>query len=415
MPRVCIVRHDYYPQSPHVRRDAHALMRRGFEVDVLCLRGPEQASRERVDGVNVYRLPLAKRRGGVSAYIIEYSIFFLLTFVALTFLSIRRRYHGVEVDTMPDILVFTAIVPKLLGANIVLFLFECMPEIFQHNYGMSSRHPVVRLLRFIEGRACRFADHVIYCGPGYRDIQEPRAPGPVKGSVVLNVPDESIFSPAKVTSPRESLNGAPFRVMTHGSILERYGLSTLIKSIPLLVNRIPDLEVLIVGDGQYRGVLEQLTKELGVDAYVTFMGHVPLDEVPEIISNADVGVVAFTHDCALAWKLFEYMAMQRPIVHSATKFTMEFCRNDEVLFFTPEDERDLADRLLLLYHRPDMRRGMVERASQLYDGCRWSRTQTDYLAAHPLMEPARQSGPPAASGERVHPDLETGRREGDTG
>src|SRR5690606_35430551 len=112
---------------------------------------------------------------------------------ALTFLMIRRRYRAVEVDTMPDALAFAALMPKLMGAKVVLYLFECMPELFMDTYGVSAKHPGVRLLKAIEKRASRFADHVVYCGPGYRSIQEPRAGKRVASSVVLNVPDTALF------------------------------------------------------------------------------------------------------------------------------------------------------------------------------------------------------------------------------
>lgn len=389
MSRVCIVRRDYYPQSPHVHRDAQALAADGFGVDVVCLRRPGQKAYEKLDGVGIYRLPIAKRRAGLFRYLFEYSAFFLLTFLTLTYLSLRRRYDSVEVDSMPDFLVFAAIVPKLRGTQVVLYLFECMPEMFAYDFSVSSSHPIVRALRFIEGRASRFADRVIYCGPGYREIQEPRAGKPVQGTVVLNVPVESIFSAERVTPSNGSINGGRFRVMTHGSLLERYGVSTIIKAVPLLTQRIPNLEVMIVGDDEHRPVLEQLTRELGVEQFVNFTGRVPLVEVPDLISKSDVGVAAFLHDCGLAWKLFEYMAMQRPIVHSATKFTMDFCRNDEVLFFTPGDERELADRLLWLHDNPEGRMATVERANRLYERGRWSITRERYLDVY--RRPAQAS------------------------
>lgn len=392
MPRVCIVRRDYYPQSPHVHRDAQALVADGFQVDVVCLRGPEQKARERLDGVGIYRLPIAKRRAGLLRYLFEYLAFFLLTFVVLTVLSLRRRYRAVEVDSMPDFLIFAALTPKILGAKVVLYLFECMPELFEDSFGLSHKHPVVRLLRLIERYASRFADHVIYCGPGYRDIQESRAGKPMQSSVVLNVPVEDIFAPEKVTPPRADLNGEPLRIITHGSLLERYGISTIIRAVRLLAEEIPRLEVTIAGDDEQRGALEQETRELGVERLVTFTGRVPHEKVVDLIARADIGVAAFRPDWMLSNKLFEYLAMQRPVVHSATKFTMDFCQNDEVLFFTAGDERELAERLLWLYHNPKERLAMVTRASQLYEKCRWGVMRESYLDVYRQPAQASQTG-----------------------
>ncbi len=378
-PRICILRQDFFPENIHVRRDTRALLEAGYKVDVIAMRAKGETRSEMIDGVQIYRLPLRHRRGGIFRYLWEYTAFFLMAFIVLNYLSIKRRYRVVEVDSMPDFLVFAAIIPKILGVKVVLYLFECMPELFEHGYNLSSNHPVIRMLRFIEGQASRFAHHVIYCGPGYQEIQKKRTSGPVQSTVILNVPAESIFSPQKATPPRAEIDGRPFRLITHGSILKRYGLETLIHAVPLLLEKIPDLEVLIVGDGEYRPELENIARELGVENRVMFTGRVSQEDIPDMITGSDVGIVAFTHDCALAWKLFEYMAMQRPTVHSSVKFTVDFCCNEEVLFFAPGDEQELAERVLWLYSHPGERLAMVDRANRLYEKNNWSISRERYL------------------------------------
>src|SRR5258708_40109713 len=64
---------------------------------------------------------------------------------------------------MPDSLVVAALVPKLLGARVLLDLHECMPEFYAGKFGVGLRHPAVRLVAWIEQAAIRFADHAITC------------------------------------------------------------------------------------------------------------------------------------------------------------------------------------------------------------------------------------------------------------
>ena len=396
MPRICIVRRDYYPIVPHVRRDARALRQAGYDVDVVCLRAPGQRAREWVEGVRVYRLPQGKRRGGAFRRLLDYVAFFLCSAAVLSFLHLRKRYDAIEIDTMPDFLVFAALVPKLLGAKVVLYLFECMPEIFEHDYRLSPGHPLVRVLRFVERHACRFAHHVVYCGAPYRRLQEPRVGKDIPGTDVLNVPDEALFPPSRVTPPRLDLDGRPFRLITHGSLLERYGVQTLIRAVPLMRAEVPHLEVYVVGDGEYLPALRALSRELGVEDTVVFTGRVPPDEVATFIAEADVGVVCFFHHHAIASKLFEYMAMQRPVVHAATRFTMELCANGEVLFYPPGNAEELARCVVHLYRNPGERRALVERASRLYQECRWSVTRERYLDVY-----RRLVGAPRPRGART--------------
>jgi glycosyltransferase involved in cell wall biosynthesis len=280
---------------------------------------------------------------------------------------------------MPDTLVFAALVPKLMGAKVILYLFECMPELLIDTYRLSERHRMVRLMKAIERRASRFAHHVVYCGPGYRAIQEPRAGKKMETSVVLNVPDEAVFRPEFATPPRISDTKGHFRIVTHGSLLEKYGVQTLVEAAPLLKGRIAGLEIQIAGDGEHLPALRALSTKLGVDDTVKFVGVLPTREIPQFISQADVGVVAILHGYMLPTKLFEYFSMHRPVVACSIPFIKDFCVGGEVLFFPPGDHQKLAEQLLFLYEHPKEREALVRLADSLYAKSRWPVMREQYL------------------------------------
>ena len=123
-----MVVHAYYPHDVRVRRQCEALADRGDEVDLVCLQDEGEQSTERIGNVNVHRLPLKHNRGqGVTGYLVEYSALFLLAFVKLTMLSIRHRYRVVQVHNLPDFLVFTTLVPRMLGARVLLDMHDITP------------------------------------------------------------------------------------------------------------------------------------------------------------------------------------------------------------------------------------------------------------------------------------------------
>ena len=68
-------------------------------------------------------------------------------------------------------------------------------------------------------------------------------------------------------------------ILTVGRLVERKGIDLVIRSIPRIVSRFPDIHYLIVGDGPYRSVLEQLAQETGVADRVTFAGLVDDNEL----------------------------------------------------------------------------------------------------------------------------------------
>jgi hypothetical protein len=109
--RVAIVRHSFYPSELNVKREAEALRDAGYDVDVICLRNPDEASSETIEGVNVYRLPVGHKRGKILRYLWEYNAFFALAATKLARLHRKNHYAAVQVNTMPDYLVFVALFP----------------------------------------------------------------------------------------------------------------------------------------------------------------------------------------------------------------------------------------------------------------------------------------------------------------
>src|SRR5712692_11772687 len=72
--RAAVVLFSYYPMDPRPRRAAEALVNEGMSVDLICLReGKTQPKRETVNGVDIRRVPLRRRRGGVFGYLFQYA------------------------------------------------------------------------------------------------------------------------------------------------------------------------------------------------------------------------------------------------------------------------------------------------------------------------------------------------------
>jgi len=118
--RVCFIRMNYFPEEAHVRKNAEALTEAGYDVDIICLRQKGEKPREDHGSGRIYRLPLSHKRSGALRYVFEYGAFFAMAFWLVTFLHLRKRYKIVETYNVPDVIVFVALVPRLLGAKLVL-------------------------------------------------------------------------------------------------------------------------------------------------------------------------------------------------------------------------------------------------------------------------------------------------------
>lgn len=393
-PAVCIVRHNYYPDS-HVRRDAEALARAGYDVSVIALRRPGQPPREELGGVTVHRLPVEHRRGNVLRYAREYSSFAARAFLKVAALHARKRFRAVEVDNMPDLLVFSALVPKLLGVPVLLYIFDNMPELFAHIKGVSTRHPVARLLAAMERVSTAFADRVLVTQEMARRAVIGRGVAPEKVAVVLNSADETIFRPR---APRDTGADETFEIITHGVVLQRYGIQVLIEAMPTILAALPHARCQIFGEGEYRGALEALARARGVADRVIFRGFAPQGELLAALARADVGYAGMLCDLMLSNKLVEYVTVGVPAVVARWPTFAHYFPEGSVSYFAPGDADELADAIIALAHDPERGRAQAARATALNQHYRWAVQQQAYLdvysdllagaAARPARQPA---------------------------
>jgi glycosyltransferase involved in cell wall biosynthesis len=193
--RAAVLLFSYYPFDSRPRRAAEALVHEGMQVELICLRRSHQEpTRDRFKGVEILRLPLKRRRGGPAAYLFQYFAFILTTFFLLAFRSLSRRFALVHVHNMPDVLVFSALIPKLLGAKVVLDLHDPMPELMMTIFRLKPGSLAVRSLRRLERWSIAFADVVFTVNVACKKIFASRGCPATKIHVVMNSPDEEIFA-----------------------------------------------------------------------------------------------------------------------------------------------------------------------------------------------------------------------------
>jgi glycosyltransferase involved in cell wall biosynthesis len=351
---------------------------------VIALRRPHQPARESINGVRVYRLPIEHRRGTLLRYLWEYGAFFVLSLLTVAILHARKGFRVVEVDNMPDVLVFSALIPKLTGAKVILGIFDNMPELLMLVRRVGPRHPLVIALAWLERLSTRFADRVVVTQELARQLAMRRGVPSEKVTVVLNGPDEAIFDPGL----RERTGQCDdFTIATHGLILERFGIQTLLDALPTVAATVPGVRVEIYGDGEYRAALEARAARNGVAERVHFHGWLPLEQIPARVCNADVGFVGMLCDLMLSNKLMEYVALGVPVALSRWPTYEHYFADDAVRYFQPGDVGELAAALLDIWRDPEAARARAERAAALYLDYRWAVQREIYLGLYADLVP----------------------------
>src|SRR5215813_13531387 len=266
---VCMIVQHPYPHDVRVRKEAKALIARGHKVSVIAVCDVHEPKQELIEGVCVYRIGLPKQRAGVLRYLFEYVAFFLYAFFKLNLLDMKERFDVVHVNTLPDFLVFSAMIQKLKGHSILLDMHEIMPEFFMSKFRVGTRHPVVRLLRVLERISLRFADDVITVNEPIKRVFQSRAIPNKPITVVMNTVSASIVS----NSVKRRHRG--FNCVYHGTVTDMYGLDTAIEGFAKVSRTYRDMAFHIFGDGPSLPQLKQLTRELHLEQSIVFHGVVP--------------------------------------------------------------------------------------------------------------------------------------------
>jgi glycosyltransferase involved in cell wall biosynthesis len=379
--KICIIRHGLALEDPRIRKEALALVEMGHSVDIICLHKRARPAWQRYDGINVFRLPLTHKRQGFPRYFFEYALSFIMVSILLSYLHVCKQYDRIQVNTLPDFLVFVTLIPKLFGAKIILDMHEAMPELFTSNFGFGKTNLLTKIVESLERISTKYADYVLAVCNQTMQLHICRGLSPSKAMIVHNVPDECLFDYRKYNQTRKE-NGE-FTLISHGSVLERYGFQVLIKAISYLKKDIPKIRLSILGDGEYLPSLRKLTEEKNLANYVSFRGRIPLEQVPLAIHAADVGVVPIVKDefteLMAPNKLFEYVAMRKPVVATRTKGMLDYFDDSCVMFFESGNEKELAECILELYRNPDRAKDLVENAWSRYEKFRWNVTKQVYL------------------------------------
>jgi glycosyltransferase involved in cell wall biosynthesis len=363
-------------------REAKALRNKGFDVDIICLReSKDEKVIQSYDGLNLYFIqsrPTSEQKAAL--YFLRLFMFCLKSFFVLSYFGLQKRYDIVHVTSPPDIIVLSALIPKLLGAGVILDIHDIGPELYMRKLGAPEDKPIINILKHLESISARFADHVITVTDIWRDKLLKRVNHGIKCTTILNVPDEDMFKLSLARKPRPE-NGC--NLFYHGSFEEHFGVDTLIKAMVLVRKQIPNVKLNLYGGGRLYESMMNLSKELGLDDCVHFNGGVPFFELPEILKKADIGIVptkaSVFSDEALSMKSLEYMTLGIPIVISKTTAHRYYYDDKMVVFFKPEDESDLAKSIISLYRKSDAERDeLIDGAMKFLKEQNWSHAREIY-------------------------------------
>lgn len=372
---VCMLAYSTYPADVRIKREAEALVNKGYKVDIICLRGKKEIACESVNGVAIYRVPLNKKRGGVSTYLYSYSAFIIIAAIKLWGLFIEKKYSFIHLHNPPDYLILPALPLKFInGTKLILDIHDPMPEIFASRFELSTESISFRLMQSLEWFCCKISDKTITVNQTIKDNLINMGINDIY--VVMNSADETLFTEEKKKTSKEKFGLSDrFVVLYEGSIMKRRGLDILIDSIVMAKEKIPNIYCAIIGDGDYLPHLRQRVNKLGLENIIGLPGRRPVEEMPEYVAISDVCVIPFTkspiNQIGVPNKLFEYLVYGKPTIVPKLLAMSRILSEEECLFFEPEDANSLSDRILEVYNNPERIKDLARNSREIFEKYSW--------------------------------------------
>jgi PEP-CTERM/exosortase A-associated glycosyltransferase len=244
-----------------------------------------------------------------------------------------------------------------------------------------------RLTRAMETRAVRAANQVVTICGGLRGDLISRGIPLDKIGVVPNAVDIEHFSLGGEPDPdlKARLGLADSRVIGFlGSFYAYEGLDLLIKALPLVLARAPDVKLLLVGGGPQEANLKAQAAALNLADKVVFVGRVPHAEVNRYYDLVDL--LAYPRhamrltDLVTPLKPLEAMAQGRLLIASDVGGHQELIEDGYTgMLFRAGDVADLADKVLSTLNLPDGGATLRANGRRFVEGERnWVRSIANY-------------------------------------
>jgi PEP-CTERM/exosortase A-associated glycosyltransferase len=339
----------YTFRTASILREQRALGWETFHVTGSKHQGGNDLAEETADGLHFYRT--AKSTGAMA----KLPVLNQLEVIQ----GLEKRLSEIIPQIKPDVLhahspCLNGIAAIRAGRKFgipVVYEVRAFWEDAAVDHGTSSENGLrYKLTRGLETYALKRADAVTTICEGLRRDIVARGIPASKVTVIPNAVDIDKFAVGGEADQdlKRQLGLQGHRLI--GSFYAYEGLDVLLRAVPALVARAPDLRVLLVGGGPQDAKLRQQAKDLGIADKVVFTGRVPHDQVQKYYDLLDVLVYPRQSmrltDLVTPLKPLEAMAQGRILAASSVGGHRELITDGKTgILFAPDDPVALAQKV----------------------------------------------------------------------
>ncbi len=381
------------PADRRVWPEATALRDQGYQVSIISPKGPpnHQQSYICLEGIHIYRYRLPAFGDSYIAYIVEYGIAILMTFVLSLKILFRHGFDVIHAANPPDLFFIIGLFYRLLGKKFVFDQHDLSPELFQVKFNRSIK-PLRKFLLFLERCSYQAAHLVITSNASQKRFALERGRcHSGKVYVVRNGPNPKHVKP--VAPEPELKRGGHYLLAYVGSMEVQDGVENCLFALHDLIQKRGrrDVSLVLIGGGNSFPTLKSLAHELQLDEYVTFTGWTMPEDVMRYLAAADVGLVpdpqnGLNEHCTMI-KTMEYMAMGKPVVAFDLAET-RFSAQHAALYAAPNCVEDFASKIDALLDDEPLRLSLGALGRRrITEALNWEESKKQLLLAYQALSP----------------------------
>jgi len=350
------------PFDRRVWQEATTLQKAGHEVSIICPTGKNYEKRyEIIDGIAIFRHPLRVEGSSAQSYLVEYSSALFWQFYMSFKVLLQRGFDVIQACNPPDLIFLVGLFYKIFFNKLFVFdHHDINPELYLAKFGRKDFF--YRLMLFLERLTFKTADRSIATNCSYKEIAVKRGGmDPLKVTVVRSGPS---LQRMKIMPPDPRWKKGKAHLVGYLGVMgKQEGVDHLLRAARILIHdrQRNDVHFLLIGGGTELESLKRLSRDLGVEADVTFTGRIPDQPMIEALNSTDVcvnpDVANEMNDKSTMNKIMEYMALGKPIVQYDLK-EGRFSAGRASLYARKNDVLDLAEKIEILLDDPEKRTTM---------------------------------------------------------
>jgi glycosyltransferase involved in cell wall biosynthesis len=361
-----------------LRKQVRDLLDGGFRVSVVTRKDPENLSWRGQPGLSVLEYPAPPEPESMFGYVREYAPSFSWALLLSVAARLRGRIDVVQFCLPPDIYFSIGRLLNWTGVTVVADYRDLMPELFAARYD-NPRPAMLSMLRWLERRTQRVADHTICTNEYFRERLIGAGASPEQITIVGNGP---VLARVEGAVADPALRGEhKFLCCWIGKMGRQDRVDLLVDAIGHIVHGLgrTDCGFFILGDGECLDEVKLQSVQLGLEPWVHFPGWLTEEQVFSYLAGADLGLDTSLQADISPVKIFEYMAFGVPVVAFDVQETRAMSDGAAALV-APGDVKAYARALVALLDDSERRVQLAEVGrARVRAELAWERQSAVYL------------------------------------